>query len=69
LQLNFAIELVSDSLQVSLFLRSSHAFELKAKAAVAKPKDVPISKIVSGSKNVVIRNNNSALCVIPAHCN
>jgi hypothetical protein len=39
LQLNFAIELVSDSLQVSLFLRSSHAFEPKAKAAVAKPKD------------------------------
>jgi hypothetical protein len=35
---------------VSLFLRSSMLLEPKAKAAVAKPKDVPISKIVSGSK-------------------
>jgi hypothetical protein len=49
LQLNFAIELVSDSLQVSLFCVLPYALEPKAKAA-AKPKDVPISKIVSGSK-------------------
>jgi hypothetical protein len=49
LQLNFAIELVSGPSSVTIFAFFPMLLT-KAKAAVAKPKDVPISKIVSGSK-------------------
>jgi hypothetical protein len=50
LQLNFAIELVSGQPSSVTIFAFFPMLLVKAKAAVAKPKDVPISKIVSGSK-------------------
>jgi hypothetical protein len=47
LQLNFAIELVSGQpSSVTIFAFFPMLLEPKAKAAVAKPKDVPISKSI-----------------------